>query len=462
MPFFGFRMLKCKTANRLREMIQQKVLVVDDNTANLNLVSVTLENYQTECVTSGEEALEVVHQFKPDIILLDIMMAGIDGYEVCQRIKEDLSISDVKIILVSAKRDLEDRLEGYAVGADDYLSKPFDPDELLAKVDVFAKSKLAEKCWEQSEDELRKVNEELRINQIKIKELNKKLEEKVLERSEKLEDAHREIVQKDYKSNIADITSGTLHNVKNIMNSIKISSQMASRFVDGNALSGFRKANKLLENNIDAIEEFICEDPKGPKLMSFYLELEKVLEKESKEFHNDMTRLGERIEAMEQIVSTQQKYGGNAVESVVLEHIIEDSLTMFLNNEGKGEMTIVRNYGNTPPVLVHKAKTVHVLINIIKNAKEAMMNLPAEKRILQISTSIENAYALIKMEDGGIGIPLENQKKLFDFGYTTKNLGHGFGLHSCLAYMREMNGDIEVESKGEGQGTSIVLRFQQG
>ncbi|MBU3913984.1 response regulator [bacterium] len=389
------------------------------------------------------------------------MMAGIDGYEVCQKIKEDLSISDIKIILVSAKNSLDDRLEGYAVGADDYLCKPFDPEELLAKVGVFAKLKRAEKGWKKTEDELRSINEELRNNQIEIKELNKKLEQRVLERSEKLKDAQKEIVQKEYKSNMADITSGTLHNVKNIMNSIKISSEMASRFAEGNALKGFRKANELLEANIASIEEFICENPKGPKLMSFYLELGKAFEKESCEFQSDMARLRERIEAMELIVTTQQKYGGTAVvETVVLEKIIEDALSMLFGNQREDEMTIIRNFGNTRPVPVHKAKTMHVLINIIKNAREAMMDIPAENRILHISTYSASGNAMIKIKDNGVGISPENQEKLFNFGYTTKESGHGFGLHSCQAYMREMNGDILVESEGERKGTSIVLRFQ--
>lgn len=124
---------------------KQTILAVDDNELNLDILEEILaEDYDLSMAGSGEQALEMMSQSVPDLVLLDIMMPGISGYETCRRIKADAAMSQAKVILVSAKAMISERLEGYEVGADDYLTKPFEPDELLAKVRVFLRLKSAE------------------------------------------------------------------------------------------------------------------------------------------------------------------------------------------------------------------------------------------------------------------------------------------------------------------------------
>lgn len=122
-----------------------RVLGVDDNARNLAILRRTLAR-ECELVTasSGEEALTLAPRFHPDIVLLDIMMPEIDGYETCRRLRAHPDTASAKIILVSAKALTAERLEGYAAGADDYVVKPFDPDELVAKVRVYSKLKSVE------------------------------------------------------------------------------------------------------------------------------------------------------------------------------------------------------------------------------------------------------------------------------------------------------------------------------
>ena len=122
----------------------KKILVVDDNETNrLILAEILEDHYQLEFAIDGEMALEKAAVFDPDLVLLDIMMPGIDGYEVCRRMRKS-SRPWVKIIMVSAKIQAADRITGYEAGADDYLGKPFDPDEMLAKVNVHLKLKRTE------------------------------------------------------------------------------------------------------------------------------------------------------------------------------------------------------------------------------------------------------------------------------------------------------------------------------
>lgn len=122
-----------------------RVLGVDDNPRNLSILRKALgDEFQFIEVTSGADALEEARRNVPDVVLLDIMMPGMDGYETCRRMRARPDLSSCKILMVSAKGQIEDRLEGYAAGADDYVVKPFEPAELLAKVRVYVRLRSVE------------------------------------------------------------------------------------------------------------------------------------------------------------------------------------------------------------------------------------------------------------------------------------------------------------------------------
>lgn len=112
---------------------KQKILIVDDdaNIAELISLYLTKECYDTRMVNDGEEALSVYEQYQPNLILLDLMLPGIDGYQVCREIRTK---SNVPIIMLSAKGEIFDKVLGLELGADDYIMKPFDSKELVARV----------------------------------------------------------------------------------------------------------------------------------------------------------------------------------------------------------------------------------------------------------------------------------------------------------------------------------------
>jgi response regulator RpfG family c-di-GMP phosphodiesterase len=115
--------------------MKDRILIVDDCPINVRILEELLgEDYELDSALDGEECLAKLLRFGPALILLDIMMPGIDGYEVCRRIKEGPLGGFTQVILVSGKASTTERLRGYEVGADDYVVKPFDHDELLAKV----------------------------------------------------------------------------------------------------------------------------------------------------------------------------------------------------------------------------------------------------------------------------------------------------------------------------------------
>jgi len=116
------------------ELQKQTVLVVDDTPDNITILSNILTDYTVKAATNGPKALDIAIAASPDIILLDIMMPGMDGYEVCSRLKNDLRTRDIPVIFVTAMDDVADEARGFELGAVDYITKPVSPPIVLARV----------------------------------------------------------------------------------------------------------------------------------------------------------------------------------------------------------------------------------------------------------------------------------------------------------------------------------------
>ena len=124
---------------------RSKILAVDDNIIDIVTIEKLLgERYDLKTATTGEDALAIAGDFQPDIILLDNMMPGLDGGQVCRHVRADSGLRHTKIIMVSGKSRVSERIEAFQAGADDYITKPFNEDELLAKIRVYLRLKSVE------------------------------------------------------------------------------------------------------------------------------------------------------------------------------------------------------------------------------------------------------------------------------------------------------------------------------
>jgi two-component system, NtrC family, sensor kinase len=139
------------------------ILVVDDNPANLRLLAGILSErgYSVRPAAGGRTALAVVHHIHPDLILLDVMMPDIDGYTVCERLKADVRTQDIPIIFVSALHETIDKVRAFALGAVDYITKPFQADEVLARVHTHIALREARRQLEEKNTQLERANQEL-------------------------------------------------------------------------------------------------------------------------------------------------------------------------------------------------------------------------------------------------------------------------------------------------------------
>ncbi len=154
-----------------KSLSEMKILVVDDNPVNLDILLLTLKerDYDISVATDGEMALKTAAKILPDLILLDIIMPGIDGFDTCVRLKEDPATKGIPIIFISAKDDPDDIVKGFESGGIDYITKPFNKSEVLARVDTQLQ-------LQKRTQELRKAEAEIKLYSKKLERSNQDLE----------------------------------------------------------------------------------------------------------------------------------------------------------------------------------------------------------------------------------------------------------------------------------------------
>ncbi len=281
---------------------------------------------------------------------------------------------------------------------------------------------------------------------------------------EMLRKAQQRLLETAHSSGMAEIATGVLHNIGNILNSVNISTEEMGLTLKNSKVVGFLKANEMIRNHQGDLGAFFTAHPKGKLIPGYYLSLGEAISEEQKTLTDEVTALTTKINMMRDVISTQQNYAkaGLYTENVSVIDLIEDSLKLNLASLQKKGVKVVKNYTSDPKGSVAKVKLVHVLTNLIKNAKEAMQDNDSKNKeqILEIiMRKVENNEVVVAIKDNGIGISDEHKDKIFNHGFTTKPTGHGFGLHTCANFMTEMGGTLDVSSEGLGLGAEFEIRF---
>ena len=147
-------------------------------------------------------------------------------------------------------------------------------------------------------------------------------------------------------------------------------------------------------------------------------------------------------------------------EKLDLSEVMEEALNILGSFADNDQLKIRKRYDpNIPRISLQKIKVVHLIMNLLRNAKEAMMDLPVHKRLLTIQLDKDETWVFMKISDTGKGIAKQNLEKIFTQGYTTKSSSLGFGLHGCANAMTEMKGRLSVQSEGETKGATFTLQF---
>jgi len=280
---------------------------------------------------------------------------------------------------------------------------------------------------------------------------------------EKLDYSYSRLMDQAHKKGMADISTGILHNIGNILNNVNTTTYSLAKLLEDNTINDLIMANTLLKSKIEDLDEFIRTDPKGRTLMQFYVSLTDVFEDLRSKLQENVERLSNKINLIDEIITAQQGYTAikSNLQTLDLITVVEDVLKMHQITIGKYGIQVIRNYDRTVMVLASRTKLFHVLTNIVKNAMEAMEPTPTELRQLTVIVTADNDKVFLRISDSGNGIASGHLEDIFAYGFTTKMDGHGFGLHSCANYMTEMNGRLWAESDGTGMGATFVLQLKR-
>src|SRR5512136_357386 len=176
--------------------IKGNLLVVDDDVSALQTMDAFLsrEGYEVRCAPNGETALMFAHEDPPELILLDIRLPDLDGFQVCRRLKEGQKTSDIPIIFISALDEVVDKVKGFAAGAVDYITKPFQAEEVLARVETHLALRRLQRQVEVQNAQLRKEIAEREQVQEALQRAHDELEMRVKERTADLATANEQLV----------------------------------------------------------------------------------------------------------------------------------------------------------------------------------------------------------------------------------------------------------------------------
>lgn len=279
------------------------------------------------------------------------------------------------------------------------------------------------------------------------------------EAAAKLAEQNKKLVDASHRAGKAEVATGVLHNVGNVLNSVNVSANMLRQRIEASPVSYLVQASAIVEENKNQLETFFLKDRRGKHFPQLLSQLTSSFQKERDAQLDEIQSLSDNINHIKEIVSLQQTSAKRSgFEShVTPEELFEDALRMNDSELRWCSTKIIKDFSNAPTLNTRKHDVIQILVNLIRNAHQAME--AAESDDVEIRLSIRELDGQVKFQvkDTGTGIDPENMSNMFQHGFTTKKNGHGFGLHSCANTAQELGGTLAVESEGTGKGATFIL-----
>ncbi len=269
-----------------------------------------------------------------------------------------------------------------------------------------------------------------------------------------------ELVKVSRQAGMAEIASGVLHNVGNVLNSVNVSANLLTDKLSQSRVGSLQKAADVISNEKD-LAGFLTKNERGKQFPTFLNELAIALAAERDIELNELAELVANIEHIKEIVAMQQSFARTpgATESVQIAELIEDGLKIVQTDYTGSDVKIERRFKMLPTTVTEKHKLLQILVNLLSNAKHALERCHHDVRRVTVCLDTEDNEIRIEVRDNGEGIPQENLTKIFSHGFTTKKNGHGFGLHSSALTAKQLGGSLSAHSDGPGQGAIFTLRL---
>jgi two-component system, NtrC family, sensor kinase len=428
------------------------ILVVDDTPQNLRLLAGILSDkgYQVRPVPNGKLALSAAQKMPPDIVLLDIMMPEMDGYEVCQHLKDSEVTKDIPVIFISAINDVMDKVKAFAVGGVDFITKPFQVEEVLARIETHLKICSLQQSLQEKNQDLATAIYQLQATQEHLIQSEKMAALGQLiagiaheintplgiigssidnisnfwdENLEIMPQFFQQLTEESQAYFLAFLHRSTNHETLfTSREKRKIKQQFTNELMAGGIENAEEIADSLVDMEIyDNIEELLPFFKLPDWEVVFNTAYQFASFKKSISLIQRATaKSGKVVFALKSYAhfdSKQEKVQANLHDG------IETVLTLY-QNQLKHGIEVVKNYGDLPKIMCYPDDLNQVWTNLIHNGLQAM----DYKGILTIETKQQEANLVIKFTDDGKGIPPEVIPKIFQPFFTTKSAGEGSGL----------------------------------
>ncbi|MCC5649650.1 hybrid sensor histidine kinase/response regulator [Nostoc sp. XA013] len=420
------------------------ILVVDDTTTNLEIVFdiLTKVGFEVTTETSGERAIKQVERRLPDLILLDVMMPGIDGFETCKRLKNNSASCDIPVIFMTANSDTDSKVKGLNIGAVDYITKPFHEEELLARIKTH----------------------------LQLRNLTKTLEKRVTERTgalsralKDLQESQLQLVQTEKMSALGQLVAGVAHEINNPVGFIHGNLGHASAYFQ-DMINIINLYQQHYPNPVSEIQEEITA-----------IDLKYILA----DLPNLISSMKEGVQRIRNISTSLRTFSRADSDRKVFCNIHDgiDSTIMILKHrlkasEDRPDIQIIRDYDNLPELECFIGQLNQVFMNLLANAIDALeesnvgrtyieIEANPNQVLIQTSLSENKNHILICIKDNGVGMPTDVQQKIFDHLFTTKPVGQGTGLGLSIArqiVVEKHGGTLEVNS-APGQGSEFIIKL---
>lgn len=421
-----------------------KILVVDDVPANLEVVTETLslEGSVVTVASSGERAIKQLNRHLPHLILLDIQMPGMNGFETCKAIKANPDWKHIPIIFLTALSDTDSILRGFEVGAVDYISKPFREPELLARVK----------------------------NHLQLQRITQTLEQQVAERTaalvntmDELKLSQLRLVKQEKMSALGNLVAGIAHEINNPVGCIVGNVDISQDYID---------------DLLGLLDLYAQELPDPSDVLKAELEIV-----DPAYVREDLTMLMEAMKSssdrIQDISKSLRVFSRSDMENKQIFDIREgiNSTVLILRhrlkaNVDRPEIQVLTNYSDYSQVCCFPGQLNQVFMNILANAIDMFdeMALQTTFEDLEVNPqkiTIQTVYLLeqdtveIQIADNGKGMPDEVEARIFEHLFTTKAVGKGTGLGLAIAQQIVTDvhgGSIEVRS-AVGEGSCFVIRL---
>jgi PAS domain S-box-containing protein len=277
---------------------------------------------------------------------------------------------------------------------------------------------------------------------------------------EEVEKLNRELLVASRQAGMAEVATGVLHNVGNVLNSANVSITLIRDHMRRSHISSLVKLAELLQQHAENLGAFLTTHQKGKLVPEFVIHLAQRLQEEHSVLNREYDQLARNIEHIKEIVAMQQTYArvSDVREKTIVAELVDEALQIQSADLEHHAVQVVRDYSEVPPLTLDKHKVLQILVNLIQNARHALNESQNPQRRLAVGIQMaDGAFVRISIADNGVGILPDNLTQIFSHGFTTRKAGHGFGLHSGANAAKEMGGLLTAHSEGPGQGATFTL-----